>query len=147
MSFAVIEFDAQGLAEATDDLSVQRTAVIGLFAVPGIMESLVEFLVLGLPQDGAGLHLRPIHVFAAEADERQTAAGGLKTVDEATLLAFGRLTLVEDHAVTRLERAFESHRHPVGADVDDRAEIGAALLAETGVDELLVIDAAKPARI
>ena len=111
------------------------------------MESLVEFLVLGLPEDGARLDLRPIHVFAAKADERQTTAGRLKAVDEATLLAFGGFTLVEDHAVTGLEWAFEAHRHTVGANIDDRAEVGTALLAETGVDKLLVIDAAEPAWI
>ena len=68
-------------------------------------------------------------------------------MDEAALLAFGRLALVEDHAVAGLERAFEAHRHAVGGDVDDRAEIGATLLAEAGVDELLVIDTAEPARM
>jgi len=111
------------------------------------METLVEFLVLGLPEDGARLHLRPIHVFAAKANERQAAAGGLEAVDEAALLPFGWLALVKDHAIARLKGAFEAHRHPVGADVDDRAEVGTALLTETGMDELLVVDAAKPARV
>ena len=111
------------------------------------MQTFVELLVLGLPEDRTGLHQRPVDVFAAEADERQTAAGGLESVDEATLLAFGRLALVEDDAVAGLERAFETHRHAVRGDVDDRAEVGAALLAEAGVDELLVVDAAEPARV
>ena len=147
MAFAVIEFDTQGLAESADDLGVQRTSIIGLLTIPGIMETLIEFLVLGFPEDGAALHLRPIHVLAAEADERQTPTGGLKAVDEATLLTLGGLTLVEDHAVAGLERAFEAHRHAIRADVDDRAKVGATLLAKAGVDELLVIDPAKPARV
>ena len=147
VAFAVVEFDAQRLAETADDLGVQRPAVVGLLAVPGIMQTLVEFLVLGLPQDRAGLHQRPVDVFAAEADERQAAAGGLESVDETTLLAFGRLALVEDYAVAGLERAFEAHRHAVRGDVNDRAEVGAALLPEAGVDELLIVDAAEPARM
>ena len=147
VAFAVVEFDAQGLAETADDLGVERAAEVGLLAVPGIMQTLVEFLVLGLPEDRAGLHQRPVDVFAAEADERQAAAGGLESVDEAALFAFGRLALVEDHAVAGLEGAFEAHRHAVGGDVDDRTEVGAALLTEAGVNELLIIDAAEPARV
>ncbi len=68
-------------------------------------------------------------------------------MDEAALLAFGRLALIEDHAVAGLEGSFETHRHAVRGDVDDRAEISAALLAEAGMDELLVVDAAEPARV
>ena len=111
------------------------------------MQTFVEFLVLRLPKDGPLLDLRPIHVLATEADESEAATSGLESMDEAALLAFSRLALVEDHAVAGLEWSFEAHRHAVRGDVDDRAEIGAALLAEAGMDELLVVDPAEPTRV
>ena len=79
-------------------------------------------MVFRLPEQRARDDQRPIHVGSTEADEREATTSGLEAMDETALLAFGRLTLVKDHAITRLLRPFEAHRHAIASDVDDRAE-------------------------
>ena len=147
MPFPVIEFNAERLPHATDDLDRDRSAVIGPLAVPGVMEALVEFLVLRLPEQRPRCDLRPIHIGATEADKRQATAGRLEAMHETALLAFGGFALVKDHTVAGLQRPFEAHRHTVARDVDHRAKQGTALLTKAGVHEALVIDAPQPTRM
>lgn len=68
-------------------------------------------------------------------------------VDAATLLLFVGAAGVEDDAVARLGGTDELEGNTVGADPLDLAEIDAALGAEAGVGEFLVLDAAEPAGV
>ena len=98
------------------------------------MEALIQFLILGLPEDGTRLHLRPIDIFTAETNKGQTAAGRLESMDEPPLLTLGGLTLVKHHPITRLQRTLETHRHAVRGHIDDGTEISTTLLPEAGMD-------------
>jgi hypothetical protein len=136
MAFAVVEFDAERLAETADDLGVQGATVVGLLAVPRIMQALASSswsLVFHRIAPGFtwahSTSSRPKRM-----NVRPPRAGSSPWTKPPCSRSAG-LPLVEDHAVAGLERAFEAHRHAVRGDVDDRAEVGAAPLAEAGVDE------------
>src|ERR1039458_7492729 len=51
---------------------------------------------------------------------------------------------IEDHTVPRLKRTLEVDADPLAFDPRHLAQEDAPLLAETGMDELLVIGAAEP---
>src|SRR5438067_494343 len=67
------------------------------------------------------------------------------SVNAATFLFFIRVTGIEHDSVARLEWRLQTDANLVALDVGHFAQINAAFLAEAGVDELLVVDAAEPA--
>ena len=61
------------------------------------------------------------------------------------MLVIAAVAGVEDDAVASLQRAGEADVDAVTNDASDFADEGAALFSEAGVDELLVVNALKPA--
>ena len=105
-------------------------------------------MILSLPKQSARKHAGPIHrARPIKADESQTATSGFDSVDETTLFALGRLTLVKHDAVARLQSTFQFKRHSRRRHIDHRTQESTAFLTEAGVHQLLVIDAAKPSRM
>jgi hypothetical protein len=85
----------------------------------------------------------------AETQDRFAGGGArrLDLVNAAALFALGGIAGIEDDAVAGFERRGKRERDRFAADARDRAEEDAALGAEATVGELLVVDAAKPARV
>src|SRR5687768_10786691 len=68
-------------------------------------------------------------------------------INPAALLILVGMAGVEHHSVAGFERPFQLHGNAAAIDAPHFSEIHAALFAETRVDELLVINAAKPTRV
>ena len=71
----------------------------------------------------------------------------LQLVNSAALLLFLRFACVENDAVAWLERAAEAYPNAVFLNGQNLAEIDAALFAESGVNEFLIVNTFEPAGV
>src|SRR5688572_9680520 len=55
------------------------------------------------------------------------------------------MAAIEDDPIARFQRSFQLNEDSLPVHTRDRAQVNAALFAETRVDQFLVVDAAKPA--
>src|SRR5262245_11577775 len=136
---------------ATMHLELERAVKFWLIALKRGAQAPVQVRIIGLPDFVADTN-------AAESDVTATkrqfnflgvSCFELRTPDlihaPAFFFLFG-MTRVEDHAVAWLQRSFETHEHFVTCDSRHFTEMHAALLAETCVDQFLIVDATKPTR-
>src|SRR5690349_9916811 len=68
-------------------------------------------------------------------------------IDTASLLWFLGMAAVEDDAIARFDSTFAGDRNFAFFDASNLAEKNAAFLSESRVDQLLVVDAAKPSGV
>ena len=68
-------------------------------------------------------------------------------IDASTLFIFFRFAGVEHHTITWFKRAFEPEHHTIAQYPGDFAQIHPAFLPKTGVNQFLVVGAAKPAGV
>ena len=108
----------------------------------------VQFRIAGLPQLVADVDAIEINVPITEA-ERCVSSPGRRIADfinpPALLRRFG-LARIKHHAIAQLERGFKIQDDAIAEHTGNVAKINAPLLAEAGVDELLIVGPAEPAR-
>ena len=73
--------------------------------------------------------------------------GGPDLINPSTFFFFFWLAAVENEAVATFERAFQQDEYAFALNLEYLAQIDASFLAESRVDQCLVVVAAKPARV
>jgi hypothetical protein len=106
----------------------------------------VEFRVAGFPDFMASFDSAEINAIVTKPDQRFSVTG-LDIVHSAAFLRRFRMPRVKHHAVTGLKRRNQSRGNPPVPNGRDLAEVYAAFLSETRVDQLLIIDAVKPSGV
>ncbi len=148
MSF-VVEFvaDEQGelLAGGAADFHDQRALKFWNIAFKGLTQAAVQFRIAGLPELVALMHTREVNT------RTETEPGVLPmlfdTIDATAFFGRFRVAGVKYHTIAGFQRALQPEADSAAFDASDFAEVHAAFLAEAGMDELLVVDAAEPARV
>ena len=146
MAESVVCNHRQRQAGATMGFHRERSLKPDLLALEGLPDAFFQRRIAGFPDPVADMHPPEIDVALTEAQHGFRPVW-FDLVDPAAFLLRLRVPGVEHHAVTRFKRRDRAERHAVGPHVNDLAEEDAALGAKVGVDEFLVVGAAKPAGI
>ena len=103
----------------------------------------VQFRIARLPDLVSSTDTRKIHGALRKA-ERDLGLEPLHVENAAALFFLLGMAVVEHHAVAGLERRFGAQPNAVALDARHFSEEHAALLAEPGMHQLLVVRAAEP---
>jgi hypothetical protein len=118
-------------------------------ALVGEAEFLVQGGIAGFPDLMTRAKLKEVEGAGAEgeADFLGLVGMGLEGEDAAALLGLIGAAGVEDHAISGFDRCLGEDPDAVVLDAEDLAEVGAAFLAETAVDQFLVVATGEPAGV
>lgn len=135
--------DCHRLAGSAMNLEMNGPLVAGRFTGKTLPESLLQLGIAGLPKAMPRLDLQEIHGTPKEG-ERGFLASGVDFKDAASLLIEVRTAGIEYHAIPGRDRCDRSQPDAIAIDTGDFTEEHAALLAETGMDETLIVDPLEP---
>src|SRR5437899_8435357 len=109
-------------------------------------EAAIEFRIIRLPRLVADVNTAKIQITAPESDHRFISAL-VHAIDAAPFLWLVRVARVKHHPVAGLEWGGELDRNFGALDAADLPKIHAALFAEAGMDQFLIVVPAKPAGV
>ena len=138
--------EGEGLPLKAVNFEIERALKPRLVSGIGLPNAAIEFGIAGFPNPVARLNTSEIDIVAAET-ESHLPCPFENLINAAALLWLVGIAAIEDDAVAGLHRAFARENNFIAADVADLADENAAFLAEAGMNQLLIVNAAEPAGV